>query len=412
MKYTEIFLLALSNVRTNLLRSILTLIIIAIGIMALVGILTSIDSMIYSMSSNFSNLGANSFSIDRKSTEFRRHGRHDRYKESPPITFDQAMEFKERFKDQAIVNVSFRASGNAVIQYLNKKTNPTTRVRGIDENYFKVTGYEIQFGRNFSNHELEYGSAMAIIGTDIVKQLFNDQAEQALNKEITLNDQKYQIVGVLKSKGASMNEGADRRVFIPLLRAKMDYGYINANYELDVAVPNTLDMDNATSQATGILRVIRKLKPYEENDFEIFKSDGIVTFLKENTVKLRAAAVAIGLMTLLGAAIGLMNIMLVSVTERTREIGIAKAIGATRKNIIHQFLTEAIIICQLGGILGILLGIPIGNIVTLIVGGSFLIPWAWIALGLFVCMIVGILSGIYPAIKAANLDPVESLRYE
>ncbi len=412
MNYKEIFLLAFSNVRTNLLRSVLTLIIIAIGIMALVGILTSIDSMIYSMSSNFSSLGANSFSIDRKSTEFRRHGRGNRYKESPPVTFDQAMEFKERFKDQAIVNISFRASSNAIIQYLNNKTNPTTRVRGIDENYFKVTGYEIQYGRNFSSHELEYGSSKAIIGTDIVKQLFDNQSEKALNQEITLNDQKYQIVGVLKSKGASMNEGADRRVFIPLLRSKMDFAYTNANYELDVAVPNSLQMDDAVSQATGILRVIRKLKPYEENDFEIFKSDGIVTFLKENTVKLRAAAVAIGLMTLLGAAIGLMNIMLVSVTERTREIGIAKAIGATRKNIIHQFLTEAIIICQLGGILGILLGIPIGNIVTFIVGGSFLIPWAWIALGLFVCMIVGILSGIYPALKAANLDPVESLRYE
>ncbi len=411
MNYKEIFLLSLANVRANLLRSILTLVIIALGIMALVGILTSIDSMIYSMSSNFSNLGANSFSIDRKSTEFRKHGRNQ-YKEAPPVTYMQAMEFKERFAEFGIVNVSFRGASNAIVQFENKKTNPSTRIRGIDENFFQVSGYEIEFGRNFSNHEQESGTAMAIVGTEIVKRLFDDNPEKALNKMIQINSQKYQVVGVLKTKGASMNEGADRRILIPLLRSKIEFGFNDANYELDVAVPNAAEIDKIVSQATGVLRVIRKLKPYEENDFEISKADGIVDFLKENTVKLRAAAIAIGLMTLLGAAIGLMNIMLVSVTERTREIGIAKAIGATRKNIIYQFLTEAIIICQFGGILGILLGIPIGNIVTLIIGGQFLIPWAWIILGLVVCMIVGILSGIYPALKAANLDPVESLRYE
>jgi putative ABC transport system permease protein len=411
MNYKEIFLLSLSNVRANLLRSILTLIIIAIGIMSLVGILTSIDSMIYSMSSNFSYLGANSFSIDRLSTEFRKHGKEE-YKESPPFTFSQVTEFKERFTDQAIVTISYGATYNAIVQYQNKKTNPSTRIRGIDENYFKVTGYEIQYGRNFSNHELEDGSPVAIIGVELVKRLFDDQAEKALNKFLTINNQKYLVVGVLKSRGASMNEGADRRIFIPLIRSKTEYGFANANYDLDVSVPASIEIDQKVSQAIGELRVIRKLKPFEENDFEISKSDGIVEFLKENTVKLRAAAVAIGLMTLLGAAIGLMNIMLVSVTERTREIGIAKAIGATKKNIISQFLTEAIIICQLGGILGILIGIPIGNIVTIIVGGQFLIPWAWIILGLVVCMIVGVLSGIYPALKAANLDPVESLRYE
>ncbi|MFZ1256027.1 MAG: ABC transporter permease [Saprospiraceae bacterium] len=412
MKYKEIFLLSFSNVKANLLRSVLTLLIIALGIMALVGILTSIDSMIYSMSSNFSYLGANSFSIDRKSTEFRRHGSGQNYKESPPLTYTQVIEFKERFINKGFVTVSFGASGNAVVQFENQKTNPTTRIRGIDENYFKVTGYEISNGRSFSNHELENGSPRAIIGAEIVKRLFNDLAEKAINQTILINNQKYQIVGVLKSKGASMNEGADRRIFIPLLRTKFDYGYADANYDLDVAVSDAMQMENTISDATGIMRVIRQLKPYEESDFEIFKSDGIVEFLKENTVKLRAAAIAIGLMTLLGAAIGLMNIMLVSVTERTREIGIAKAIGATKRNIIYQFLTEAIIICQFGGILGILIGIPVGNIVTLIVGGAFFIPWAWIILGLVVCMIVGILSGLYPALKAANLDPVEALRYE
>lgn len=171
-------------------------------------------------------------------------------------------------------------------------------------------------------------------------------------------------------------------------------------------------LDLIISQAIGEMRIVRSLKSFEENDFEVNKSDGIITFLKDNTVKLRTATIAIGLMTLLGAAIGLMNIMLVSVTERTKEIGISKALGATKKMILTQFLMEAIIICQCGGILGILVGIPLGNIVTIIMGGSFLIPWAWITLGLIVCTIVGILSGLYPALKAASLDPIEALRYE
>lgn len=412
MNYLEIVVLAWSNVRANLLRSVLTLVIIALGIMALVGILTSIDSMIYSMSSNFSSLGANSFNISRKSTEFRRHGRNNNYKESPPFTFQQSSDFKERFSDRATVTISFNGSSNATVQYLDKKTNPSTRIKGIDENFFKVNGYEIESGRIFSSHELEDGTPKAIIGAELVKRLFDEIPEKAINKTILINGQHFQIVGVLKSKGASMNEGADRRIFIPLLRAKMNYANASSNYNIDVAVSNQMDMDNIISQAIGMIRVIRELKAYQDNNFEIIKSDGIVEFLKDNTVKLRGAAIAIGLMTLLGAAIGLMNIMLVSVTERTREIGIAKAIGATRQNIIYQFLTEAIIICQMGGILGILLGIPVGNIVSIIVGGEFLIPWAWIILGLVVCMIVGILSGIYPALKAAGLDPVEALRYE
>jgi putative ABC transport system permease protein len=174
----------------------------------------------------------------------------------------------------------------------------------------------------------------------------------------------------------------------------------------------TEDMEAAEAVTIGLFRNIRGLKASQENDFEIFKSDSFISILKENTVKFRFAAIAIGLITLLGAAIGLMNIMLVSVTERTREIGVRKAIGATRGNILLQFLTEAVVICQLGGVAGILLGILIGNIVTYLMGGSFLIPWAWMFLGITVCMIVGLVSGLYPALKASRLDPIEALRYE
>ena len=412
MDTKEVLKLSWANVKANMLRTSLTLVIIALGVMALVGILTAIDGIIYSMSSNFSYLGANSFSINKAGARMRRHevGRHN--KEAADISYDQAIDFKKRFNDYAIVSISFGGTGQATVKYKNLKTNPTMKVRGIDENYFKVTGYEIEHGRSFSTHELEYGMSKAIIGMEIVKKLFDGVAEKALNQIITIDEQKYTVVGVIKSKGSSMNDGSDKRIMIPLLKSKIEYAAQRSNFSINIAALTAIKMEETVSLALGEMRIVRGLKSYEENDFEIFKSAGIIEFLKENTVKLRAATIAIELITLLGAAIGLMNIMLVSVTERTKEIGIAKALGATKRWILFQFMFEAIIVCMLGGILGILLAIPLGNIVTLIMGGSFLIPWMWISLGLAVCIIVGILSGLYPALKAASLDPVEALRYE
>ena len=208
-----------------------------------------------------------------------------------------------------------------------------------------------------------------------------------------------------------MNQSADRRILIPLLVERQWYSYARKNYDIDISIASAMLLDDAISQATGLMRIIRKLRASEENDFEIKQADNLMNMLKENTVTIRLAAIGIGLITLIGAAIGLMNIMLVSVTERTREIGISKALGATRANIMTQFLTEAVLICQLGGIVGIILGILIGNGVALILGGKFIMPWAWIILGLITCMIVGLASGLYPALKAARLDPIESLRY-
>ncbi|HNA41559.1 MAG TPA: FtsX-like permease family protein, partial [Saprospiraceae bacterium] len=208
------------------------------------------------------------------------------------------------------------------------------------------------------------------------------------------------------------NFSGDRSVLIPFENARINFSSPNLNIPIIVKVLRPDAMQDAESAAIGLFRNIRMLKIKDENNFEIQKSDALVDELKDNTTKLRMSAVVIGMITLLGAAIGLMNIMLVSVTERTREIGIIKALGAKRSNIMFQFLTEAIIICQLGGMVGIILGILVGNIITLFMGGSFLIPWVWITLGVITCLIVGIASGMYPAIKASKLDPVEALRYE
>ena len=328
------------------------------------------------------------------------------------IDYRQAAEFKERFNFPATVSLSFWATNLAQAKFGTEETNPNVGFVGVDENYFPVKGLDIEFGRNFSLSEINDGLAKVVIGQDVAKILFNNKPEKALDQIITVSNRKYRVIGVLATKGATMNNSGDRAVYAPLLEVKSVYGTDDTEYSILVAVRNALDMDAAQSEAAGLFRQIRKLRPGQEDDFEAFASDSLVAILKENTSTLRYATIAIGLMTLLGAAIGLMNIMLVSVTERTREIGIYKALGATSSSILYQFLTEAILICQFGGVFGIFLGILVGNLVTPALGGSFLIPWGWMLLGFTLCMVVGVLSGFYPALKASRLDPIEALRYE
>lgn len=412
MPFSEIFRMAIQNIRANMLRAVLTLLIIAFGIMALVGILTAIDAIAYSLNDNLSGLGANSFTIVRKGDQIRSNRGGRREKASEEIKFDQAFEFKERFDFPSRVSISFRGASNISVKSADKETNPNVSLYGVDEDYFDVKGLNIQYGRNFSQGEIEDGQAKAVIGQDIVKNLFDNKPENALDKIITVSGDRYRVVGVLESKGATMGNQSDRAIYAPLLRIKSRFATENTNYALIVSIYKATDMDGAQSEATGLFRQIRGMGPGDEEDFEFFTSNSLVSILKDNTRNLRLATIAIGLMTLLGAAIGLMNIMLVSVTERTREIGIYKALGATRRSILIQFLTEAVVICQIGGVLGIALGILIGNIVTPLLGGSFLIPWGWMFLSFTLCMIVGIVSGFYPAMKAASLDPIEALRYE
>ncbi|MFK8102266.1 MAG: ABC transporter permease [Saprospiraceae bacterium] len=404
---------ALRAVRSNLLRTVLTLLIIALGITALVGILTAIDSAIYALNDSFSSMGANSFSFRPKGTDGssgRRNGRVQ--KKGDVISFAQATAFKERFNFPATIAISTFGTGIATIKHENEKTNPNVRIEGIDENYLDVKGLDVEFGRNFTNLEVSNGGHKAIIGMDIVKKLFNNKADLALNKMISVGGVKYKVIGVLASKGSSMGGSDDLKVLIPLMNAKRYYGHSEKDYRLEVSLTNADEMEPGVASSIGLFRNIRKLKAAEDNDFEIRKSDGLIAIITENTASLRLTAVGIAVITLLGAAIGLMNIMLVSVTERTREIGICKAIGATRRNIMIQFLAEAVVICQLGGILGVILGVCIGYSVTYVMGGSFVIPWAWITVGIIVCVGVGLISGLYPALKASRLDPIESLRYE
>lgn len=387
--------------------------IIAVGITCLVGILTAIDTILFSMSDSFNRLGANSFSMYPKNENMSRRSSGKSEKRADPISFEQAMRFKENYDYGGVrTSVNTYCTSSAVISFLNKETNPTVRMIGIDENYLDVSAYEIENGRNFSASEIQSGAHKVLLGSDIIDMLFDGKAESAVNQIVKIGSIKYKVSGVLKSKGAAISNSSDRRVFIPLLNAKRYYGYEDRNYSIISAIEQTTQIDNAISSAIGQMRNVRKLRAHQDNDFTIRKSDGILERLKEMTTQLRIATVAIALMTLIGAAIGLMNIMLVSVTERTSEIGLRKALGATRQNVLTQFLIEAIVICLLGGIVGIILGLIMGVVIANLINGVFVIPVEWMTLGIVVCIVVGIISGLYPALKASALDPIESLRYE
>lgn len=412
MGITENIQLAINAVRSNWLRAILTLLVIAFGIMALVGILTAIDSAIYSLSENFSRLGANSFSIEPIGGGARGHHGGRRQKIGEPISFEQAEAFKKRYSFPATTTVSVHCTGGASIKYGLEKTNPNMRVRGIDENYLGIKDFGMAAGRNFTSLEVQSGGNKALIGMDIVNALFNKKPNKALGKNISVGNIKYTVIGVLATKGSSMGQSNDQNVFIPIMNARRFYSTANRNFDVEVAVASAANIDNAMSEATSAFRNARGLKLAEDNDFEIGTSDGLLKSLRENTQYFRMAAAAIAIITLLGAAIGLMNIMLVSVTERTREIGICKAIGANRRSILIQFLTEAVIICQMGGVVGTILGVLVGYAVSSSLGGTFHMPWTWIITAFVTCLVVGLISGLYPALKAARLDPIESLRYE
>jgi len=323
----------------------------------------------------------------------------------------QAEEFKERFEFPAIVSISVEASEISTIKQKSKKTNPNTTVMGVDENYITTAGLEINLGRNFSVQELEAGRAVAIIGNEIAKKIF-EKNEDPLEKFISVGGGKYRVIGVLKLKGTGFDGGPDRSVLLPYGNVATYFSRPNMDYSINIKPTDPNLLEYAVSEAEGVFRVVRNLKATDESDFNIEKSDSLAQILLENLENVTYVATLIGIITLMGAAVGLMNIMLVAVTERTREIGTRKAIGAKSSTIKQQFLFEAITICQLGGILGVTLGILIGNIMSMLTDSPFLIPWKWIFVGLSLCFGVGLASGYLPAVKASRLDPIEALRYE
>ena len=418
--------LAWRTVRSNKLRTGITVAIIAFGIMALIGIITAIEAMNQSLKESFSSMGANAFNIRFKESkvrfggngnggDFEKKKRGLKEKKSnlgKPIRKEEAEFFKSHFDfPNAKVALYRRGPGAQEIHFEEKKTNPQVAIWGADENYLAVNGYGIETGRNLNALDIESGRNVCLLGANVATKLFGDRPERCIDKIVRVGSLPYRVIGLLKSKGSSAMMRQDDIIVTSYTNVR-NFQNANPSYMLGVMVNNVNELDVASDEATSVFRAVRKLEPTEENNFVIERSDKFAEMFIGFLSSITGSAGAIGLITLIGAAIGLMNIMLVAVNERTKEVGLIKAIGGKSRNVRQQFLFESMIISLLGAFFGIALGVLVGNLFSIVLKTGFVVPWGWVITGIIICSAVGLAAGIYPAMKAARLNPIVALRYE
>jgi len=413
MPLREIIRMAFGSLGVNKLRSFLTMSGITIGVFSVIGVMTTVSAMRGSIETGLSFLGSNMFQIGKYPTGIQMHGdSRRRIEQRRNITLAQAQRFQqlmEDITDVVCLKVYYR-DGAVKATYLNRKTEPGLTFVGSNEHYLAANQFTIDIGRNLRTEDVDLARPMAVIGQAILKKLF--PSESPLGKIIKVGGRTYTVVGVFAEKGTSFGQSQDDLIMVPITRFLADYGAARFSISIATQAPSQ-ELYNATvDKGITAMRTVRSLKAEDENDFEIYSNDSLIAAFAKVADVVRAGALVISGIALLAASIGIMNIMLVSVTERTKEIGIRKSIGARRVSILVQFLIEAVVLSLTGGLVGILLGVVAGNGLAVWMKATVVFPWDWAGLGLLVCTVIGVAAGLYPALKAAALDPIESLRYE
>lgn len=402
--------LALSTLRTNKLRASLTLSGIVIGVFSIIAIMTLLNALQAGIEGGLSALGSNTFQVQKMpALQIGGPGGNRKYRNRPDITYDQgkrlietATMYKNISLEDYIYEKVFRTDKDA--------TNPNNYIGGVTPEYLECNNKTVMWGRFFSNVDIENANNVAVIGMDIVNILFPFQ--DPIGKDIIMDGNQFKVIGVFEPEGSNFGEGSDNFGLIPITRMHQIYGKNNRSLNIAIQAESKETYDETLENVISVMRIIRKVKPGEEDNFAIFSNESLIGQVNSFTVYFKYGAGFISFIALLAAGIGIMNIMLVSVTERTKEIGIRKAIGAKSKSVLTQFLVEAIILCEFGGVIGIILGLLTGNLLGLYLSSPVVIPYDWVIIGLFVCSAVGIIFGVYPAYKAAKLNPIDALRYE
>jgi putative ABC transport system permease protein len=425
MTFKDTVKLSWKNIRGNRLRTGITVAIIALGIGALIWFLTALKAASNSLTDSFSTMGANSFSLRYKERFIRfGGGRRDAVKKTNKnlkekksntgkvITYEQAKEFKERYNFPAAVSIALRGASGIIVNTAQKKTNPDINLFGGDENYLELNGYKIAYGRNFATTDVESNTNVCMLGNSVAQKLFPGNASKAVDKVVTVDHTPYRVIAVLEDKGASAFFNANKIVITTYNTIRKLYATQNSSFIVAIKVADMKMMDAAIGEAKGAFRPVRKLDVKDEDNFYIDKSDSAAQSLMKNLGFLEKGIIGVALITLLASSIGLMNIMLVAVNERTKEIGLIKALGGTRKDVRNQFLWESVLISLQGALVGIVVGIILGNLIAILLKSSLVLLWGWILGGILVCFAVGLAAGLYPAVKASKLNPIDALRYE